>query len=95
MTLNYSQIDKRMLTRIDINDLLENWTTSTENNPVSSKLSLIIRDESDVRVSALMVKISQHQLKMFWECFPGQTAFIRHYWITISIELQFLLDEES
>ena len=74
MTLNSSQINQRMLTLIAIKDLLKNWTGSTENNPVSFELSLIIRDQSNIRVSAVTIKILEDKLKMFWECFPCQAT---------------------
>ena len=73
-----------MLTWIVVNDLLKNWTGSTENNPVSFELSLIIRDQSNIRVSAVTIKILEHKLKMFREGFPRQATFIRHCLITIS-----------
>ena len=47
-----------------LNDLLEDWTASTEDNFVSFKLSLIIRDQRDICVSPLLVEIFKHQLEM-------------------------------
>ena len=44
MALNSSKIHQRMLTGITLNDLLEDWTASTEENLVSFELSLIIRN---------------------------------------------------
>ena len=37
-----------MLTGIALNDLLEDWTASTEDNLVSFELSLIIRNQRDI-----------------------------------------------
>ena len=43
--LNSSQINQWILTWIVVDDLLKNWTASTENNLVSFELSLIVRDQ--------------------------------------------------
>ena len=53
MTLNSSQIYEWMLTWIVVDDLLKNWTASTENNLVSFELSLIITDQGHIRMFIL------------------------------------------
>ena len=61
MILNSHEINQRMWTWIVVNDLLENWTASTENNLVSFELNLIITDQGDIRMPSLLIEIFEHQ----------------------------------
>ena len=72
--MNSSQINQRMLTRITVNNLLQNWTGSTENNLVSLKLSLIITDQGYIIIFSFLVKIFEQQLKMVGECVPVESS---------------------
>ena len=63
-------MNQRMLTWIAVNDLLEDWTASTEDNLVSFELSLIIRDQGYVGIPSLMEEIFEHQPKMLCESLP-------------------------
>ena len=53
-----------MLTGIALNDLLEDWTASTEDNFVGFKLSLIISDQRDIWMTSLLIEIFEHKLEM-------------------------------
>ena len=67
------------MTWIAVNDLLKNWTARTENNLVSFELSLIIRDQRDVRISSLLVEIFEHQLEMLREAVPVESVLFCHH----------------
>ena len=70
--------NQRMLTWIVVNDHLKNWTASTENNLVGFELSLILTHKSEISQSFLLIKISEHQPQMVWECIPGQSILLHH-----------------
>ena len=70
MILNSHEINQRMLTWIVVDDLLKNWTASSENNLVSFELSLIITDQGHIRILPFFIEIFEHQLKMVSECVP-------------------------
>ena len=66
-----------------VNDLLKNWTASSENNLVSFELSLIIRDQRDVCISSLLEEIFEHHLEMLCEGVPVESVFLCHYSIAV------------
>ena len=55
---------------IIVDDLLKNWTASSENKLVSLELSLIITDQGYIRMFLFFIEIFEHQLKMYRECVP-------------------------
>ena len=68
-----------MLTWIAVNDLLKDWTAGTEDNLVSSELSLVITYQCHVSVSLLLMQSSEHQAEMLGEILPAQLVFMNHF----------------
>ena len=59
-----------------LNDLLEDWTASTKDKLVSFELSLIIRDQSYICISSLLVEIFEHQLQKHYHYHSNTTKYI-------------------
>ena len=70
---------KWMLTWIAVNDLLKDWTAGTEDNLVSSELSLVITYQGHVGMCLLLVQSSEHQAEVLGEILPGQLVFMNHF----------------
>ena len=66
------------MTWIAVNDLLKDWTASTEDNLVGFELNLIIRDQRDVCKFSLLEEIFEHHLEMFGEFIPVESVFLCH-----------------